>query len=270
MLVLGASGWLGRAVVQAAPPGRLLTPSHRELDLTDTGRVASYLCDAQPRAVINLVTCGTGAPEPEQQRVHAEAPAALAQICQETGVRLIQVSSDMVFDGERAPYGEHDPVGPRNRYGRSKAAGESLVLEACDNALCVRTSLIWDRNQPGPFLDGVAQQLAAGKGFDFFDDEIRCPMERPQMARALLQLTDADCVGALHVTGRQAISRAAMGLALLEHFEVPHRERAGSCMQAEVAFPEGESRPRDLRLRVSRAEAVLGWQMPGFDMHGAT
>lgn len=113
------------------------------------------------------------------------------------GARLVYLSTDLVFDGEHAPYSEDDEPRPVSGYGRAKLEAEGLVPE---NGLIVRTSLLYGK--PGP-----QEALAARDDVVFHTDEVRCPTHVSDLAAALLELAALDVTGVLHVAGPDAVSR---------------------------------------------------------------
>jgi len=145
VLVTGASGLLGRAVVEKLKAdghqviGTGLTRSSSEivkLDLTDTKAVDQFLESNQPQAIIH--TAAERRPDvvensPEASRVlNVEVPSHIAQWCKSKGDTcplLINISTDYVFDGTSPPYRVDDTPNPLNAYGLSKWEGEKGVKE---------------------------------------------------------------------------------------------------------------------------------------------
>src|SRR5262249_27575774 len=141
LLITGASGLLGahllrclaaggaRAVAWSGTRGgELFGFPLRPVDLTDSGAVAEAFGAARPAAVIHAAAparIADCAREPERAHaVNAAATARLAELCAAAGARLVFVSTDLVFDGERAPYREADGPAPLSAYGLAKAEGE--------------------------------------------------------------------------------------------------------------------------------------------------
>jgi dTDP-4-dehydrorhamnose reductase len=154
------------------------------------------------------------------------------------GARLIHVSTDLVFDGEHAPYEEEDEARPVSDYGRAKLEAEALV-----HGLVVRTSLLYGK--PGP-----QEALAARGGAVFYEDEIRCPTHVGDLAAALLELAARDDVsGVLHVAGPDAISRLELARAL------GARDPRGA--------PTPPGRARNVALDSSRAGGILKTALRG-------
>src|SRR5262249_40267709 len=144
VLVTGAGGQLGRALVRLGAVGR----TRAELDVCDARAVAAALDDEKPELVVNAAAY-TAVDRAESERDAAfaanEAGARkVAAACAARGIALIHLSTDYVFDGEKpAAYVETDAIRPLGVYGASKAAGERAVLDAHPGALVVRTSWLF-------------------------------------------------------------------------------------------------------------------------------
>ena len=157
-----------------------------------------------------------------------------------TGARVIHVSTDLVFDGEHAPYREGDEPRPVSAYGQAKLEAERLLP---DDALIVRTSLLYGK--PG----GPQERLAADPNAVFYTDEIRCPTRVEELAAALLELAGSDVSGVLHVAGPDAVSR--LEFARLLGAENPQ------------GTPTPPGRARNVALDSSRAETLLSAPLSG-------
>ena len=155
-LVTGASGMLGGEVVNLlAAEGETVTGLDRSgLDITDGDAVRATLRAVRPDVVVNCAgwTAVDAAEEHEEEalRVNGDGARNLALACGAIGARLVQVSTDYVFDGTaREPYAEDAPPGPRGAYGRTKLAGERAVLAALPSAAyVVRTAWLYGRGGP--------------------------------------------------------------------------------------------------------------------------
>jgi dTDP-4-dehydrorhamnose reductase len=117
------------------------------------------------------------------------------------GLRLVHLSTDLVFDGLRGRYREDDPPAPVGAYGRSKAEAERVVAETHPGATIARTSLIYGGAEPGP------QERLAAEGKRFFVDEIRSPVQVGDLAEALLEVVAQELPGPLHLGGADDLSR---------------------------------------------------------------
>lgn len=146
VLITGARGQLGRTLLDRVPQGwRALALDRAALDLADAAAIERTVDREQPDLVINAgayTAVDLAESEPDLAHcVNAGAPAAFSRALAGTSARLVQISTDFVFDGARGqPYRPLDIRNPRSVYGASKAAGEDA---AGDRAIIVRTSWVY-------------------------------------------------------------------------------------------------------------------------------
>jgi dTDP-4-dehydrorhamnose reductase len=213
LLVTGASGFLGGAVVAAASTGwevvgtALTHPAWRALDVSDAAAVDGVVRAVAPDAIIHTAYRQHG---DEAMAVNATGAGHVAAAARATGARLVHVSSDAIFagDGDRS-LREGDVVRPVTVYGATKAAGEVAVQAANPDALLVRTSLLVGGPGHAP-SSHEALALAVGRGeqqLAFFNDEVRSPIQVDDLALALLELAGHQGGGPLHVGGADSVSR---------------------------------------------------------------
>jgi dTDP-4-dehydrorhamnose reductase len=262
VLILGGQGFLGAAVRGELRGRDVAAPPRAALDLRSGAAIARYIERLEPQAVVNLaaVNPGQGAAA-DMATVNHSAAACVADACARRGVRLVHVSSDMVLDGDHAPYTEQALPAPLNEYGATKARGETAVLASGADAVAVRTSLVFDPLHMDRSTRGFADRLEAGQRLELFTDEIRMPVARSTLARALVELIDLPHRGVLNVAGAEALSRFAFGTRLLEWFAVAGRERIAGARSA----PLVPRRPRNLTLDLSLARRLLTTRLATVD-----
>ena len=183
VVVTGAAGQLGQALQASLPQGIELIASTRQgLDLADAKACASLVRELKPDWVLNAgayTAVDKAESEPElAQAVNAGAPAAFAKALAETGGRLLQVSTDFVFNGSQgSPYRLDQAVQPLGAYGASKAAGEQAAL-ALPGARVLRTSWVYGpvgKNFCLTMLKLHALKAAAGEPLGVVADQVGCP-----------------------------------------------------------------------------------------------
>ena len=151
VLLTGAGGQLGQALIASAPSGLdLVATSRQELDLADAEACRGAVKQHEPDWVLNAgayTAVDKAESEPElAHAVNAGAPAAFAGALDQQGGRLLQISTDFVFNGTQGkPYQPEQARDPLGVYGASKAAGEAAVqnvLGAERRSLILRTSWV--------------------------------------------------------------------------------------------------------------------------------
>jgi len=136
--------------------------------------------------------------------VNATAPALLAQACQAAGARLIHVSTDYVFPGDRVdgpPYDVDDQTGPRSAYGRTKLAGEQAVRELhAEGGYVVRTAWLYGATGAN-FVKTMARLETTNETVSVVDDQRGSPTWSRDLARGLLALARSEApAGTYHCT----------------------------------------------------------------------
>lgn len=122
-----------------------------ELDFARPDGIPAFIEEARPALVINAAAWtdvdGAESNEAQARQVNADGVAQLAEACRDSGARLIHVSTDYVFGGQRSdrtPWAEVDPLDPQCVYARTKAAGEQAVREILtDSGAVVRTAWLY-------------------------------------------------------------------------------------------------------------------------------
>src|SRR5437762_3689307 len=154
VVILGAHGRLGAALIREyRDKFEVVGFNHAQLDLGKPEEIHAEIDKLDFDVLINCAAftnvdlCET---EREQAfRINAEAPRVLGKICREKNAKLVHVSTDYVFDGEkREPYTEQDEPRPISVYAESKRAGEENVLAVEDRHLIVRVSWVFGPHRP--------------------------------------------------------------------------------------------------------------------------
>jgi dTDP-4-dehydrorhamnose reductase len=263
LLVTGASGYLGAAVVRLAKATgwdalgtSFRAPGDMRVDVRDPGAVRDLVMSVRPDCIVHTAYVQDG---PEAWGTNVDGAANVARLASVAGARLVHVSTDLVFDGRAGrPYREDDPAEPVIEYGRSKAAAETAVAAADPAAVLVRTSLIYGGDTPSGHERRIVEVADGRAELAFFTDELRCPVRAGDLARALLALAELDVSGRLHVAGADGVSRHEFACLVAEA-----NGRSSDRLQTALAAELAPHRPRDCRLDCSRAAALLGRPLPG-------
>jgi len=206
ILVTGAAGLLGSEVVAEAEARRHTVRglSHADLDVVDADAVRRALRGDRPDAVFHCAAytaVDRAESEPERaMAVNRDGARNVARAATESGVKVVAVSTDYVFDGrKRTPYVPHDDVGPLSVYGRTKLEGERAALEAAPSALVVRTS--WLYGGESGFVPAILRKAERGEALRVVDDQRGRPTWAADAASAMLDLLERGAQGIWHVAG---------------------------------------------------------------------
>lgn len=220
-----------------------------EVNLADGPAVAELVRREEPTHVIHaggVTAVGDAFRDPNRaMAVNRDGTAALAAAVQACGGRLVYVSTDMVFDGEHAPYRENSPANPLSAYGRSKLAGEQAAMAF--GGTVVRLPLMYGvprSERPGTFVSQI-RALLAGEQLTLFVDEFRTPIWLPDAAAAVVAIARAGPPGVMHVTGPDRLSRYQM-LERCSRFLGVDEPRLVGVSRLSIDAPE--PRPADLSL----------------------
>lgn len=146
--------------------------------------------------------------------VNVAATRRLAECAEDLGSRFIYISTDLVFDGKRGTYTEHDLPHPLNYYATSKLLGEHAVQEVCSDYVIVRTALMYGPGNGvhGSFLEWMHRTLQARQPLTLFTDQYRTPLFVHDAARALLEIMEQPVSKEIfHLGGRQRLNRYDFG-----------------------------------------------------------
>ena len=213
--IFGAAGQLGRDLASALSSHQVVALDQAEADIRDERAVHSAVRAAHAAWVVNCAAM-THVDRCETEALAAFEANALgarnvARAATAAGARLLQISTDYVFDGEKpGDYVEDDPPHPINVYGASKLAGEWAVGAEHARHLVVRTSGLYGLHPcVGKGTNFVETMLARGAGgpLRVVSDEVLTPTFAADLARQVLVLIERDApAGVYHATNAGACS----------------------------------------------------------------
>ena len=206
VIVSGSGGMLGQAVVTRlrASGHQVQATTRADLDvrsLTSCRSAVATGVDAVVNASAWTDVDGAETAEGAAFEVNATGAANLALAAAEVGARLVQISTDYVFDGHAdQPYSEDAPLAPRSAYGRGKAAGEWAVRGLGGDALVVRTA--WLYGPGGSSFVATMLRLAETRAtLSVVDDQRGQPTTTHDVARYVDDLLAAGApAGTYHAT----------------------------------------------------------------------
>jgi len=268
LLLIGSTGLLGQALDREAQiRGITILRAARKgvafaVDIAQADAVEGLIAKAAPDLVINAAAI-TDVDQCERDPggsylVNARAVALLARACGKRQIKLVQVSADHFFTGDGdAKHSEESPVHLLNEYARNKFAAEAFAVTA-PGALIVRTNITGIRGWAQPtFFEWVVDSLRHRKPMTLFADYFTSTLDADSLAGAIFDLVDKGAHGMFNVASSEVASKRRFIEALAEAMGI-NFDWASEGSVRSLSVPRAES----LGLDVSRAERVLGYNLP--------
>ncbi|HJW89564.1 MAG TPA: SDR family oxidoreductase, partial [Anaerolineales bacterium] len=192
--------------------------------------------------------------------LNTELPRRLAEHVARGGARLVHLSTDAVFDGQRGGYTEIDQPNPLSVYARTKLAGEQAVAAADPSAIIARVNLFgWSLSGKRSLAEWFFNNLAVGGQMFGFTDVYFCPMLVNDLSHLLLKMLALGLSGLYHVVSSECLSKYEFGVLLAQRFGFdPGLITPASVEQAGLKA----ARSPYLTLRNDRLVADLGHRPP--------
>jgi dTDP-4-dehydrorhamnose reductase len=227
VLITGGTGLLGKALVEHRP-GRAVVEAtfvgdyrapdddkvgYWKLDVRDVEGFRQLFERVRPDVVVHCAAVGS--PDfaqrypAETRAINVGGTATVIDMCRRFGAHLIYVSSNGIYDGERAPYAEEDRAEPVNYYGELKLEAERLVLSSGIPNAVVRPILLYGWNHPFERDNVVTlalRQLREGRTFQAFEDVFANPLFAGQCSDVIWRIAEEGRCGAFNVGGADVVS----------------------------------------------------------------
>lgn len=222
ILLTGAEGQVGQELQQTLPLlGDVIALNRQQADLSQPEALRSLIQALKPDLIVNAAAyTAVDKAESEVELCHsinAIAPTVLAEEAQKLGVRLLHISTDYVFDGQKnTPYLETDPVNPLGSYGRSKLAGEVGIQAHTENFLILRTAWVYGVYGKGNFVKTMLRLGKERESLGVVADQIGSPTWAKDIAIALSQLLSSEATGIYHFTDSGVASWYDFAIAIFE------------------------------------------------------
>lgn len=202
----GRTGLLGQSLVLALRNGGwdAVPVGRDDVDVLDAERLADFIDKASPQAVFNTVawTQVDLAEEHEQEaaQLNRALPASLGRIVRDTGMHLVHLSTDFVFNGRKTtPYTTDDTPDPASVYGATKLAGEAALLSiAPDNCCVVRTAWLFGPGRRN-FVQTILGLCTAKDDIQVVHDQTGSPTYTVDLAAGCVRLAELRATGLFHV-----------------------------------------------------------------------
>lgn len=206
VLVTGAKGQLGYDVVKELEERGIeaVGVDIEEMDITDAASVDKVIKEAAPDAVIHCAayTAVDAAEDNEElcRKVNADGPRNIAKVCKELDIKMIQISTDYVFNGEgERPWEPEDVCDPQSVYGQTKYEGEEAVRELLDKYFIVRIAWVFGVNGKN-FIKTMLNLAQTRDTLTVVNDQFGSPTYTYDLAKLLVDMVQSEAYGIYHAT----------------------------------------------------------------------
>lgn len=274
--ITGASGMLGSALIThlsksyrvfATSRGRGVEGKNIKWDcfnLTDIILLTEWLETIRPDVVIHCAAI-TNVDLCEDNvklatKLHIETTEVMANFLDSYGGRLIYISTDSVFDGEKqGAYSESDLVNPLNVYAKTKMMGEKSV-QSMNNGLVLRTNIIgWTQEGKTSFFEWVVDRLNDNMSLNLFYDVYFSPLTVYDLSFIIEKIIEKPILGLYHCGSSDIISKYDFGKKMAEIFQLSDTNINRVSVDS-MDFKA--SRPKNMALNSGKLSDKLQYDIP--------
>ncbi|RPI74055.1 MAG: dTDP-4-dehydrorhamnose reductase, partial [Desulfobacteraceae bacterium] len=231
ILLLGAKGMLGSdCKIVLSRNNEVIAPDKKELNIISWDKVIESLHDIMPNLIVNCAGfTNVDACEKQNEtfavkKVNIEGPRNLSQGAARYDSKLVHISSDYIFNGQKPipqPYFEDDPLDPLSAYGRSKMESEVAVRENAPDYMIIRTGWLYGRNGSNFISSLLAHAFSKKKKpLKVVDDQYGSPTWTLRLAEQIEELIKYDIKGTFHVTAEEYCSRLEYAQYIFEKLKI--------------------------------------------------
>ena len=274
--ITGASGMLGTALVSRLSKIHAIFATSRSkgaegqniewscFDLTDTTLLNKWLETNKPdvvihcAAIVNVDLCEDNVKL--ATKLHIETTEVMANYLDSNGGRLIYISTDSVFDGEKqGAYSESDLVSPLNVYAKTKFFGEKSVQQM-RNGLILRVNIVgWTQGKDASFFEWVLKGLIDKLPLNLFHDVYFSPLHVDDLSLIIEKIIDRPIFGLYHCASNDSISKYDFGMQMAKVFGLPD-SNINRVSVEEMKFKA--NRPKNMVLNIEKISFALEHDLP--------
>jgi len=211
IVITGCDGQLGKEIVkqlnreEKISGNELFALNRLKLDISDFNNVNKYISSIKPDVVINCAAfTKVDLCEDEIElayKINSIGPKNLSICCEKVNAKLVQISTDYVFDGKNKNlYREDDITNPQSVYGKSKLLGEKYVQDFCSKYFIIRTA--WLYGDGNNFVNTMLKLSESKDEINVVNDQIGTPTSTVDLAKVILKLIYTENYGLYHGTNK--------------------------------------------------------------------
>ena len=267
---------LGKSLTEARNPkfrivatyvGKYTVKNHddikyHKLDIRDYNAYEQLFQEFRPDVTIH--TAGIGSPDyaekhrKETRDMNVGGTRNIYSLCERNKSKLVYISSNGIYDGEKAPYGEEDLPEPTNYYGEVKLKAEEILMNARIPCAIVRPILMYGWNHPferSNIATYALERMAKGLKVQVYDDVFLTPLFSIMCGKAIWRIIQDERYDVFNIGGAERVSIYQMIKELANIFEF--KEELVEPVQ-QGFFNELVKRPKDTSFKTDKMQSVLG------------
>jgi len=237
-----------------------------KVDITDKQSVKNFLLDYKPDIILhcasltNIDYCENN--KEETKRVNVEGTRNIVYACSKQDIKLVYISTDAVYDGEKGNYSEEDSVSPCNYYGLTKYEAEGVVKEH-KNHIIVRTNIFgWNIQNKHSLAEWILYNLERGCSINGFIDAVFSSIYTLEFARIMEKMLNKDLIGIFNLASRTSISKHDFAMLIAKNFN------KDSTLIKPIRINDyhfAAKRGKDLSLNTQKISRVLVQDLPSIE-----
>lgn len=268
--ITGGSGLLGQRLATVANNSDELVLSHNsnptedtvKCDITNEEEVEKVILKNEPDVIIHCAAM-TNVDLCEDEidkayKINGDGSGNIAKAAEKIGAKIIYVSTDFVFDGEKGYYKENDTTNPLGIYAKSKYEGELQVQKYSTDWAIARVSVLYGWHERQNFTTWVIDQLRNNNPINIVTDQINSPTLADNAAEAMFEIAKQNKNGIFHTAGNDVISRFDFTKKIAEEFNL---DESLIHPTTSKQFVQKAPRPKNSSLNVEKVKKELNMQM---------
>jgi dTDP-4-dehydrorhamnose reductase len=282
VLITGANGLLGQKLVQdfhphykviacdLHPESFLSFPnlSYESLDITNRRQLGFHLSFYHPQVIINAAAYtdvdGCEIYKDKAWTVNVGGVRNLVSFCKGQKIKLIQLSTDYIFNGEDGPYSEEDSPDPINFYGETKLESEKIIKESGVDFLIIRTNVLYGfgKNVKPNFLLWLLEKLSQNEKIQIVTDQLNNPTLADNLSLCILEMVRKNVSGTYHIAGSEYLSRYDFAIKVADKFNF----NKNNIFPAKTELLQQKAnRPYKGGLKIDKAKSILETKLLNVD-----
>ncbi|KPL01315.1 MAG: hypothetical protein AMJ91_00070 [candidate division Zixibacteria bacterium SM23_73_3] len=274
ILITGANGLLGQKLcghfsssykviaTDLHPENFVSFPnlSYENFDLTDGRALEFHVRFYNPEVILNAAAYtdvdGCEINRDQAWAVNVGGVRNLVGVCREHKIKLVHLSTDYIFDGEKGPYSEDDLPHPVSFYGKTKLESENVIKQSEIDFLIVRTNVLYGfgKKVKKNFLLWLIEKLSAGVKLEIVNDQLNNPTLADNLSECILEMVQKDMSGMFHIGGAEYLSRYDFALKVADKFEF---DKANISATKTEFLNQKAKRPSRGGLKTEKAQKAL-------------